>query len=172
MRYVGRLLKFTAKEASEVVERRLQGAGGSLVTWLTLQTLAEREGELQRQLAERLCIEGPTMTRHLDRLEADGLIERRPDPGDRRGTRIYATPKGRALLKELWAVMHRSEQDLLDGLSDQEADMLERLMLRLRENIWRAAAVDLAAAGRPAPADPPWMVHRPIADAGVASGEG
>jgi MarR family transcriptional regulator for hemolysin len=94
MRYVGRLLKFTAKEGSEVVERRLQAAGGSLPIWLILQTLGEQEGELQRQLAERLCIEGPTMTRHLDNLAADGLIERRPDPSDRRGTRVFATEEG------------------------------------------------------------------------------
>jgi MarR family transcriptional regulator for hemolysin len=163
MRYVGRLLKFTAKEGSEVVERRLQAAGGSLPIWLILQTLAEQEGELQRQLAERLCIEGPTMTRHLDNLAADGLIERRPDPNDRRGTRVFATDEGRKLLHALWAVMERTEGDLLDGFSPQDVDALEELLTRLRENVWHAAVADAQAAGRPAPPHPRWMEQRHIA---------
>jgi MarR family transcriptional regulator for hemolysin len=163
MRYIGRLLKFTAKEGGEVVERRLQAAGGSLAVWLILHTLAEHEGELQRQLAERLCIEGPTMTRHLDRLEADGLVERRPDPDDRRGTRVFATDAGRARLTAFWAVMDKSERDLLAGMSEDEIETLERLITRLRENVWDAAVADAKAAGRPAPPDPTWMEQRHVA---------
>jgi MarR family transcriptional regulator, transcriptional regulator for hemolysin len=160
MRFIGRLLKFTAKEGGEVIERRLQAAGGSLAVWLILHTLADHEGELQRQLAERLCIEGPTMTRHLDRLEAEGLVERRPDPGDRRGTLVFATDAGRTRLSALWDVMERSERDLLAGMTEQEIDDLERLITRLRENVWDAAVADAAEAGRPTPADPTWMEQR------------
>jgi len=165
MRYIGRLLKFTAKEGSEVVERRLQAVGGSLVTWLILQTLGEQEGELQRQLADRLCIEGPTMTRHLDRLEADGLVERRPDAADRRGTRIHPTPEGLRRLQAMRDVMVRSEQDLLAGLSEPEMDEFQALLTRVRENIWHAAVADARAAGRPAPPHPTWMEQRHIAAA-------
>src|SRR6476646_6784060 len=165
MRYVGRLLKFTAKEGSEVVERRLQAAGGSLVTWLILQTLGEQEGELQRQLAERLCIEGPTMTRHLDRLEAEGLIERRPDPVDRRGTRVHATDLGRQRLTAMRKVMERSEQALLDGMTEPEMEMFESLLKRVRENVWRAAVEDAREAGRPEPPHPMRMEQRHVAEA-------
>jgi DNA-binding MarR family transcriptional regulator len=158
------LLKFTAKEGSEVVERRLQAAGGSLPEWLILQTLAEQEGELQRQLAQRLCIEGPTMTRHLDRLEAGGLIERRPDPDDRRGTRVFATGDGRARLQAMWTAMERSEHDLLDGFSADEVDVLVEMITRLRENVWRAAQADAKAAGRAVPPHPGWMEKRHLAN--------
>jgi MarR family transcriptional regulator, transcriptional regulator for hemolysin len=164
MRYVGKLLKFTAKEGSEVVERRLQATGGSLVTWLILQTLGEQEGELQRQLAERLCIEGPTMTRHLDRLEADGLIERRPDPVDRRGTRVHPTELGRQRLHDMREVMERSERDLLAGLTADDIDRFEALLKRVRENIWRAAVADAGDAGRPEPPHPMRMEQRHLAD--------
>jgi MarR family transcriptional regulator, transcriptional regulator for hemolysin len=165
MRYVGRLLKFTAKEGSEVVERRLQAAGGSLVTWLILQSLGEQEGELQRQLAERLCIEGPTMTRHLDRLEAEGLIERRPDPADRRGTRVHATELGRQRHSAMREVMERSERDLLEGMSEDEEEMFESLLKRVRENVWHAAVADAKEAGRPEPPHPLRMEQRHVADA-------
>jgi MarR family transcriptional regulator for hemolysin len=164
MRYVGKLLKFTTKEGSEVVERRLQAAGGSLPEWLILQTLSEQEGELQRQLAQRLCIEGPTMTRHLDRLEANGLIERRPDPDDRRGTRVFATDDGRDRLQAMWAAMERSERDLLDGFSPEEVDTFVEMITRVRENIWHAAQADANAAGKPAPPHPSWMEQRHLAN--------
>jgi MarR family transcriptional regulator for hemolysin len=164
MRFIGKLLKFTTKEGSEVVERRLQAAGGSLPTWLVLQSLAEHEGELQRQLAERLCVEGPTMTRHLDKLEADGLIERRPDPNDRRGTRVYATDAGRDRRKALWSVMEQSERDMLAGLTDDQVATFEELLTRIRENMWRAARRDAEEAGKPLPPDPTWMETRHLAN--------
>ncbi len=151
MRYIGRLLKWTSKEGGEVIEGRLQAVGGSLMTWMVLHSLEEHEGDFQRELAERLNIEGPTMTRHLDRMEADGSIERRPDPTDRRATRIYATVAGRERLRAMWDVMERAESDLLRGLAETEVDDLERLLTRLRENIHRAASEDAEAAGRPAP---------------------
>ena len=160
MRFIGRLLKFTAKEGSDVVERRLQAEGGSLVIWLILQSLQEHEGEPQRQLAERLCIEGPTMTRHLDNLEADGLIERRADPQDRRATRVFATQAGRDRLRALWGVMERSEHDLIDGLTADEVDALEHLLTKVRDNVHRAAAADALEAGRPAPRPRPPATDR------------
>jgi MarR family transcriptional regulator for hemolysin len=150
MRFVGRLLKWTSKEMGEVIEARLHAAGGSLMTWMVLHSLEDHEGDFQRALAERLNIEGPTMTRHLDRLERDGSIERRPDPTDRRATRIYATDEGRERLKAMWDVMERGEADLLRGLSADDVDDLERLLMRVRENVHRAANEDAEAAGRPA----------------------
>src|SRR6266852_7527622 len=108
MESVGRLLWLTAKESREGLERRLQAAGGSMATWLILHALEDQEGNHQRELAEHLCLEGATVTRHLDRLEAEGLIERRPDALDRRGTCVYSTPAGRRTLKKLWSVVSQA----------------------------------------------------------------
>ncbi len=144
-RTIGKLLSWTAREAREVLEQRLQAAGGSFSTWLTLHQLDMHEGDRQRDLAELLCVEGSTMTRHLDRMEAQGLIERRPDRDDRRGIRVYLTPAGRELEKELTVVMNRSHQDLLHGLSVAEAEMLRDLLNRMRENVRSAAESDGAS---------------------------
>ena len=116
---VGRLLWLTAKALARGADARLQARAASHAAWLVLHALVNHggEGSRQRTLAEHLCIEGPTMTRHLDQLQAGGLIERRPDPDDRRSTRIYSTPEGRRVLKSLWGVMERAEGDLLAGLS-------------------------------------------------------
>jgi MarR family transcriptional regulator, transcriptional regulator for hemolysin len=138
---VGRLLVLTAKAAREVLDARLQALGSSHAAWLVLHALIEHsaEGSPQRTIAEHLCIEGPTMTRHLDRLEADGLIERRADPGDRRNTLVFSTATGRRTLRGLTTVMERAQEDLLAGLSPPEIVTLTRLMERVRDNVERAA---------------------------------
>ena len=138
---IGRLLLLTAKIGREVVDARLQREGWSHPVWLVLHALVDHggEGSPQRTLAEHLSIEGPTLTRHLDRLEADGLIERRPDPEDRRVTRVYSTSEGRTVLRRLSRVMVRSEADLVDGLSTREVDALRAALEHLRTNLEKAA---------------------------------
>lgn len=138
---VGRLLFLTSKSAKEVLEARLQAQGASHTAWLVLHALIDHglEGSQQRTLAEHLCIEGPTMTRHLDRLEAEGLIERRHDPEDRRGTLIVSTAAGKRTSRRLTDVMKQAQADLLAGLSPAEIETLTRLMQRVRDNVERVA---------------------------------
>ena len=138
---VGRLLVLTAKAAREVLDARLQSAGASHPAWLVLHALNDHnaEGSSQRTLAEHLCIEGPTMTRHLDRLESGGLIERRPDPQDRRTTLVYTTPEGKRMLRRLASIMEKAQEDILAGLSPAEIQSLRRLMQHVRDNVERAA---------------------------------
>ena len=94
---LGRQLAATAKATRAEFDTRLGEAGGSLTTFIVLRLASEAPGGLelsQRQLADRMGVEAPTMVRHLDRLEREGLIERRRDARDRRVTRITVTPAG------------------------------------------------------------------------------
>jgi MarR family transcriptional regulator, transcriptional regulator for hemolysin len=138
---VGRLLFLTAKAAREVLDARLQKMGASHTAWLVLHALIEHnaEGSSQRALAEHLYIEGPTMTRHLDRLEAGGLIERRPDAQDRRNTLVFSTAEGKRTIRRLTSAMEQAQDDLLAGLSPADIETLTRLMERVRDNVERAA---------------------------------
>lgn len=85
----------------------------------------------QVDIAKRLRIEGPTMTRMLDTLEADGLVERLPDPGDRRTKQLRLTPQGEAVLEEIFAIADELRERLLDGLSDQTIDELNGILATL-----------------------------------------
>ncbi len=60
-----------------------------------LMRLAGEDGLTQAEIARRQRVEAPTMCRTVDRLVRDGLVERRPDPGDRRATRVHLTSEGR-----------------------------------------------------------------------------
>ena len=94
MESLGRDLVLLAKAIRARLESRLANAGASLPAWGVLSCAIEEQGLSQRQLAERMGIEGATLTRHLDRLEADGLITRQRDGDDRRILPRRADPGG------------------------------------------------------------------------------
>ena len=79
----GRTLALAHKAMQECIDERMAEHGASLATWLVLHHAVEEPDLSQSHLAARLVIEAPTLVRHLDRLEADGLLERRRDARDR-----------------------------------------------------------------------------------------
>ena len=92
----------TEARVSRALERALQAERGlSLASFEALLRLAEApEGRLhQRDLAEALWVTKSGATRLVDRLEADGLVERRPDPANRRYTYAAITDRGRAAVR-------------------------------------------------------------------------
>ncbi|HEY1330827.1 MAG TPA: MarR family transcriptional regulator [Actinomycetota bacterium] len=135
----------TAKEARAVFDVRLQAVGGSFPTWVVLHTLEDHDGDFQRQLAEHCGIEGPTLTHHLDHLEANGFIQRRADATDRRATRVYLTAAGRRLLARLWEVSRAANTDLTEGFTEAEVEQLHAFHQRLLANIRAAAEADREA---------------------------
>src|SRR6187431_2870949 len=91
---VGRLLRTYADQMA-----RLHGM--TRAQWAVLLRLERREGLKQSDLADDLDIQPITLTRLVDRLCANGLIERRADPDDRRAKRLYLTPQARPLMDRL-----------------------------------------------------------------------
>lgn len=101
---------------------------------ILLQLWAE-EGMPQSQLAERLEVEPPTLSKMLHRMERDGLVERCPSADDARISRVSLTARGRALqqpVTERWASV---EARLIAGLTTEERLLLRRLLLQLRTNL-------------------------------------
>lgn len=132
---VGRLLALAAKAVRARFETELAADGASLATFVVLHDAVAATGLSQRELAERIGLEGPTLTRHLDRMEAEGLIVRRRDPQDRRVWRIEPTPAGKQLYGKLRRTADRLERALTAGLDDAEVATLRRLLAHLRENM-------------------------------------
>jgi DNA-binding MarR family transcriptional regulator len=84
----------------------------------------------QLELAQHLGIDRTVMTYLLDDLEGAGLIERRPDPADRRARRIAATTPGRDLLGVLDRRLRAAEQQVLAGLGSEDDRRVFRALLR------------------------------------------
>jgi len=85
----------------------------------------------QVQIAKHIGIEGPTLTRMLDMLEADRLVERLPDPSDRRAKLIRLTDKGHKALADTSAVAAALRDLLLAEFDDDELDQINHLVGRL-----------------------------------------
>ena len=89
---------------------------------------------IQRALAASLGIEGPTLTRHLDRLEELGLIRRNRTGTDRRYARVELTAAGQTLCHELDTIARTANDQLLTGFTDTEIAQLKSMLLRLITN--------------------------------------
>jgi MarR family transcriptional regulator for hemolysin len=134
---LGRLLALTAKVVRERFDQQLGEVGSSLNTFLILKHAAMYHGVSQRELAERLSIEGPTLTHHLDRLAADGLACRVRDPQDRRVSRVELTAGGKAHLDRVEASMTKADTDLRRLFTAKELDTLSALLNRIRDHYTR-----------------------------------
>jgi DNA-binding MarR family transcriptional regulator len=95
-----------------------------------LATAARSEPGSQLELAQHLGVDRTVMTYLLDDLERAGLIERHPDPADRRARRIAPTARGRALLADLGKRLRAAEQHVLAGLPAQDRQTLRDLLSR------------------------------------------
>jgi DNA-binding MarR family transcriptional regulator len=133
MALVGRLGRLAAL-GTAVVESGLAAHGLKLGEFDVLASLrrAGKPYELTPgALVRQLLLSSGAMTNRLDRLEAAGLVARRPDPDDRRGVVVSLTPAGRALVDRAVIDHLATEADILAPLSANERTVLDRLLRKL-----------------------------------------
>ena len=143
--HLGRLLSMTAKVARESFDAKLTAAGSSLNAYIILKHVDFYPGLSQRQLAAILGIEGPTLTHHLDRLAADGLLRRVPYPADRRAYCVELTPEGKAHLDRITAFADQSDTEFRTLLTPRELKTLVQLLNRIRDHFTKESDVHSAA---------------------------
>src|SRR4029077_17106541 len=90
--------------------------GMTRAQWVVLVRLDRSEGLKQCELAEILDVQRITLTRLLDRLCDNGLIERRADPNDRRAKRLFLTPAAKPVLEKVTAAAETMMASVLTGL--------------------------------------------------------
>ena len=121
-----------AHVVEDVVESKLNAVGLSLPKLLALKALSEAGESLPlSQLAQRLSCVKSNITQLVDRLEADGLVVRQPDPHDRRTRLATLTAAGRTACKEGTRVQQETERALLSTLTSDEARQLSALLAKL-----------------------------------------
>ena len=130
---LGRQLAITGRLVRERFDGCLGNHGSSLATWAVLRSADEEAGLSQRELAARMSIKSPTLVRHLDRMEHEGLIARARDEHDRRVVRVSLTPTGRRRYEALRGVAANLDAQLRSLLSPPEIETLEQVLPRIRE---------------------------------------
>jgi DNA-binding MarR family transcriptional regulator len=119
--------RFYADYEEAAADHTLTGAQARLLSLLSLEPLP------MRKLARKLKCEPSNVTGIVDRLEARGLVERRPDPADRRVKLAAATDEGRRVARSLRESL-RFAREPLAGLSDEERLALRGLLQRMLED--------------------------------------
>jgi MarR family transcriptional regulator, organic hydroperoxide resistance regulator len=102
---------------------------------MVLIELWQDDGLRGGELAERLGVEPPTITKMLRRLEACGLVERRADTEDARSLRVYLTGQGRALEEPVQRCWDQAERTVLEGMNTRDRQTFRRLLERVKSNL-------------------------------------
>jgi MarR family transcriptional regulator, transcriptional regulator for hemolysin len=134
------LLNDVARMLRTYADHKAGQFGITRAQWVVLVRLDRFEGLKQSELAEMLDLQPITLTRLLDRLCRCGLIERRPDPNDRRANRLYLTASARPLLKQLGDL---GDELMSTALAGVERESVERMVAQLaivKENLRQANA--------------------------------
>jgi len=113
--------------------------------WAVLARIDRCEGLKQSELADILDLQPITLTRLLDRLCDNGLIERRADPADRRAKRLYLKPAARPLLEQLNELGDELMTTALVGLTQDDVEDLVARLGTVKENLRQAIAQRAAA---------------------------
>jgi MarR family transcriptional regulator, transcriptional regulator for hemolysin len=132
---IGRKLATTAKTVGSAFNAALAAEGGSVPVWLILDSIKRGQWTTQLDLARSLEIEGPTLTRHLDNLERDGLVTRQRSDSDRRAFRVELTDAGEAAYGRMLGAVIAFNRRLTTGLTSAELRQLGDLLGRLSANV-------------------------------------
>ncbi len=135
---LGRLIARLARIWRRESDQALSDHGLSYATAIPLLVLS-RQGENVRQgvLADELGIEGPSLVRLIDLLQAEGLVERREDPTDRRAKTLHLTKAGDAKVEETNRVLRRVRASLLKDIGPEELAITFETLQRIERRASR-----------------------------------
>lgn len=135
---IGRLIARLPRIWRRESDQALSDHGLSYATAIPLLVLS-RQGENVRQgvLADELGIEGPSLVRLIDLLQAEGLVERREDPTDRRAKTLHLTKAGEAKVEETNRVLRRVRASLLKDIAPEELAITFETLQRIERRASR-----------------------------------
>jgi MarR family transcriptional regulator, transcriptional regulator for hemolysin len=139
---IGVRLTRVSKVVSRAFDDALGEVGGSLPTWLVLVSLKSERHGAQRELADAVGIEGPTLTHHLNRMETAGLVTRTRDAANRRVHRVELTQEGEAMFQRLLATVIAFDKKLRTGFTKKDIAVLNGFLERIRANVTDADSVE------------------------------
>ncbi|MGC8522287.1 MAG: MarR family winged helix-turn-helix transcriptional regulator [Steroidobacteraceae bacterium] len=134
-RQLGFLFKDVSRRYTRRFEERAQRLALSLPECRALIHLQSNEGVSQKRLAELADVDPMTLVRILDRMEADGWVQRRFDPADRRAHTLWLTPAAAPVLEQIWQLITQTRAEMLQGLSNEERALLVTLLERVHANL-------------------------------------
>lgn len=118
---------------TQATKRRLAPFGITPVQYMVLRALWEEDRQSGAALGDRLLLDSATLTGVLDRLEQSGLVQRQPDPADRRINRVVLTTQGTELQTPVEQVVQELKHDFFGTLSAEDTERLRAYLWAIKE---------------------------------------
>jgi MarR family transcriptional regulator, transcriptional regulator for hemolysin len=136
---IGFIVNQAAKAFVKALDAELrQKVGVTVGQWKVMVMLVNQNGLTQKEIAEKLALEGPTLIPILDKMEKEGLVIRKVDPNDRRNNRIYRTEKADTLWDSMIECGLKIREVSIKDIPDENVkimkDALEKMWQNLRLN--------------------------------------
>jgi len=137
---IGFLISDVSRLLRRNFDKRAQKIGLSRAQWQVLAWLKRNEGISQTQLADLLEMSPMTLVRLIDRLEMNGLVERRAHPTDRRIYQLFLAGHAHPSLDRLWAMGAETKREAMTGIPPETEVLLMEALIRIRRNLIEADA--------------------------------
>lgn len=144
---IGTMLGQVSRMLRRSFDERTREVGITRPQWQVLTLVARHPGINQGALAELLEVEPITTGRMIDRLQDAALVERRPDPADRRAWRLHLTEKGEGQLALMLPLAAETLAAALDGIDEPDRAALMAMLEQIRSNLSRRPSVEAAVHG-------------------------
>src|SRR5450830_1307274 len=134
---VGFVVREVWRLFARCLQPRIAREGVSIGMWFVLRMLWDEDGMTQRELGERVGINGPTMVTALNSMERAGLVKRVKNRADRRKINVFLTKRGRKLKSILWPMAAEVLALGLSGLNRSQVQSLNKMLAQVRLNLER-----------------------------------
>ncbi|MTH95909.1 MarR family winged helix-turn-helix transcriptional regulator [Roseibium sp. RKSG952] len=134
-RKLGTLLSDVARFRRILFDQLASEYGLTHVQVFVLNNLHRQDGLTQTELSARMDIGTVTVSGLVDRLEAKGYVERRPDENDRRAKRVWLTPRMQDMWKKIGDSLHQLNEVTFDGVEEAELDQMVTTLRKARKNL-------------------------------------
>ena len=131
----GFLLRDNSRFMKAAFNERVSGL--TQAQWGALAHLSRHQGLNQVGLADLLEVQPITVARLIDKLVALGVVERRPDPNDRRAQQLFLTNKAQPLLDQMWEAGDEILDHAYAGFTEEERIQCVEMLVRMRNNLAR-----------------------------------
>ncbi len=133
---IGFIVNRTAKAFAKAFDTELRNKVGiTFGQWKVIVMLVNQNGLTQKEIADRLGLEGPTLIPVIDKMEKGGLVIRKVDADDRRNNRIYRTEKADALWDRMLECSFRIRQISVKDIPEQNIAIMRSVLDKIWQNL-------------------------------------
>src|SRR5918911_644435 len=134
--HIGRKIVLTSRTIQHAFDLELRDKVGiTMAQWRVINTLTSQNGTTQREIADKLGLDTSSLIPLIDRLEAKDLVERKPDPSDRRINRLYLTKKTEALLDPMHSCILSIRKILTKGIREDQIEVTQQVLEKINKNL-------------------------------------